>query len=81
MDTLIFPIWCVLLLGVTNLCDENLRFYQAKSFMFYDVQTHDVSIKMFCETDIIPHNIFHIRTECGEYFMKYCQSQRIMLWV
>ena len=29
---------------------------------------------MFCGIDITPHNIAHIRTKCGEYFVENCQS-------
>jgi hypothetical protein len=32
---------------------------------------------MLCVTDNVSRNIFHIQTECGESFLKYCQSGRI----
>ena len=36
---------------------------------------------MFCGTHNIPHNILYIQYECGEYFMKYCQSHKTLLWI
>ena len=29
---------------------------------------------------ILP-NIIHSQTECGEYFVEYCQSHRTLLWI
>ena len=38
-------------------------------------------ITMFYGTDSISWNILHIRTECGEYSMKYYQPHRTLLWI
>ena len=32
-------------------------------------------------TDTIQRIISHIQSECEEYFVKYCQSHRTMLWI
>ena len=38
-------------------------------------------ITMLCGTDNIVRNILHIETECEEYYVKYCQSHKAMLWI
>ena len=38
-------------------------------------------ITMFCWTDNISQNIFHIQYECEEYYVEYCQSNKTLLWI
>ena len=36
---------------------------------------------MFCGTDNILQNIPYIQSKCGEYFVKYYQSHKTLLWI
>ena len=39
------------------------------------------AITMLCQTNNVMHNISHIQSECEEFSMEYCQSDRIFLTI